>query len=68
MPLPDGAKGGAVQECGRALAAFYEEVGVDGGGSGTLFGLRIDHVPRVCNVCNVQLGAVACRFLTICST
>mmetsp|Transcript_10158 Transcript_10158/g.30099 ORF Transcript_10158/g.30099 Transcript_10158/m.30099 type:complete len:368 (+) Transcript_10158:211-1314(+) len=44
MPLPDGAKGAAVQECGRALAALYEEVGVDGGGSGALFGLRIDHV------------------------
>ena len=33
-----------LKECGEALASVYRQMGVQGGGGGILFGLRIDHV------------------------
>ena len=40
--LPKDLQG--VAAAGEALAQFYRECGVDGGGGGELFGLRIDHI------------------------
>ena len=42
VPEPPEAPG--LVEAATALVAFYEEAGVEGGGAGLLFGLRIDHV------------------------
>ena len=38
------AAGPNAQRCARALAAFYEEAGAEGGREGHLFGMRVSHV------------------------